>query len=863
MTAMPLTIEPEMLDVPRPNRAHINEHLYALFAPGFVKDYPDAWIEIAFADMAGDGTPNAAEHFSPFDLEKAAAFAEKKNLAGFNLYVGVSLRQGETGPSGRSSGDNFLAAAFAWSDSDDAGALVRINGALETHSLPTSMLVMTGRTPHERAHLYFRFDGKTTKDQVRNANIALKKLLDTDDVEDVCRVMRLAGTVSYPTEAKVARGYVPELVTLHIRKDSPAYTVERLTGFAPQGQADSTRPGRTDDGIMTLLEASRIEGKWHNSVREAIASMIGRGWSDLQIRLACAPYCKGGSTDPDLDDLINGARAKWNKPEDESASSAETEIVRLAKLPAIKYEQERKAAAEALGLRTSILDRLVQGERDRLGLDGDDDSGMQGRAISFPEPEPWPQTVDGAALLDDISKAISAHVIMPEASRDACALWAAHTFLTDATMISPRLAITSPTRGCGKTTCLDVISQLVLRPLPAANVSASAIFRVVEGFHPTLMIDEADSFLRDNEELRGVLNSGHRKGGAVLRNVGDDHTVRSFSTFGACAIALIGQLPPTLTDRSVPITLTRRKKDETITPFRLDQVGHLVVLARRLARWTGDNGVAIAATEPDMPAGIYNRAADNWRPLLAIATVAGGKWLERGQAAALRGVATDVDDASLLELLLGDIRDIFAKRAANEVDPADRIPSAALVEALAETDGRPWGEFGKSEKPITQNKLARLLKQLKIVPENIRIGDNVPKGYLLEHFKEAFARYLPDDGASEPLHRYNPYEMGISAGFQTATAQPDVADRKCEKPNNDGHCSGVAVGKGDQTEERVSCAENAPSDAPDDIPTDRTCAQCQGEIDGSERLVSVSGQAVWLHDVCERLWILGLDERER
>ena len=151
------------------------------------------------------------------------------------------------------------------------------------------------------------------------------------------------------------------------------------------------------------------------------------------------------------------------------------------------------------------------------------------------------------------------------------------------------------------------------------------------------MIDEADSFLRDNEELRGVLNSGHRKGGAVLRNVGDDHEPRSFSTYGACAIALIGQLPATLTDRSVPITLTRRKRDEAITPFRLDRVEHLVVLARKLARWTADNAVAIAATEPEMPAGIYNRAADNWRPLLAIATVAGGKLAGAGSRGCARG----------------------------------------------------------------------------------------------------------------------------------------------------------------------------------------------------------------------------------
>jgi 5S rRNA maturation endonuclease (ribonuclease M5) len=305
-------------------------------------------------------------------------------------------------------------------------------------------------------------------------------------------------------------------------------------------------------------------------------------------------------------------RADDAKP-DEEESEISIEISRLAKLTVIKYEQERKVAAEARGVRASVLDQLVRDERARLG---EDDSGMQGRAISFPEPEPWPEPVDGAALLDEISRAIGAHVVMPEASRDACALWVAHTFLLDGTMISPRLAITSPTRGCGKTTALDVISQLVLRPLPAANVSASAIFRVVEGFRPTLLIDEADTFLKDNDELRGILNSGHRKGGAVLRNVGDDHEPRSFSTYGACAIALIGQLPGTLTDRSVPITLTRRKRDEDITPFRLDRVAHLVVLARKLARWTADNDVAIAATEPEMPAGIYNRAADNWRPLL-------------------------------------------------------------------------------------------------------------------------------------------------------------------------------------------------------------------------------------------------------
>src|SRR5262249_17490506 len=124
-------------------------------------------------------------------------------------------------------------------------------------------------------------------------------------------------------------------------------------------------------------------------------------------------------------------------------------------------------------------------------------------------------------------------------------------------------------------------------------------------------------------------NSGHRRGGSVLRNVGDDHEPRAFATFAACAIAMIGQLPGTLADRSVNIDLVRRKADEAIEPFRFDRVEHLTVLARKLMRGTRDNAEAIAAAEPQMPAGLYNRAADNSRGLLSIATVAGGDWLAR------------------------------------------------------------------------------------------------------------------------------------------------------------------------------------------------------------------------------------------
>jgi hypothetical protein len=305
--------------------------------------------------------------------------------------------------------------------------------------------------------------------------------------------------------------------------------------------------------------------------------------------------------------------------------------------------------------------------------------------------------------------------------------------------ISPRLAITSPEKGCGKTTLLDVLSHLVMRPLPTANVTASAIFRIVEVQQPTLLIDEADSFLSGNDELRGILNSGHRRGGSVIRTVGEDFEPRAFSTYAACAIALIGKLPATLTDRSVPINLRRRRPDETCEQFRFNRTGPLDQLARQAARWAADNTDRVRGADPNMPCGMVNRLADNWRPLISIADMAGGEWPSRTrQAAQALAAAASDDDQSVRIALLTDIRRIFAERG------ADRLPSAELVEALVAIEGRPWAEW-KAAKAITANGLARLLAPFAIKPGTIRTGYGTPKGYQLVQFEDAFARYLPGD----------------------------------------------------------------------------------------------------------------------
>jgi putative DNA primase/helicase len=150
-----------------------------------------------------------------------------------------------------------------------------------------------------------------------------------------------------------------------------------------------------------------------------------------------------------------------------------------------------------------------------------------------------------------------------------------------------------------------------------------------------MLIDEADTFVGESEDLRGILNSGHRRGGQVIRTVGDDHYPRAFSSFCPVAIAQIGKLLSTLADRSIGIEMRRRTSSEKVTRFRNGRTPELGQLASKAARWVADNAETIRVCEPDIPKSIYNRAADNLEPLLAIAEVAGARIAEHARQVTL------------------------------------------------------------------------------------------------------------------------------------------------------------------------------------------------------------------------------------
>ena len=246
--------------------------------------------------------------------------------------------------------------------------------------------------------------------------------------------------------------------------------------------------------------------------------------------------------------------------------------------PTRTMNKSERAAASALGVRVVRFGQVRRGSQMRPHRGLGAGTGALARSCC------------GCRLLDLIADTARDHVVLPDGAAYAIALWVAFAHSHDCWPISPLLAITSPAPECGKTVLLDLLDGLVPKALPACNVTSSVVFRIIEERAPTLLIDEADTFLPDNNELRGILDSGHRRSNAfVLRNVGDHHEPKHFRTWSPKVVALIGKLPPTLYSRSIHIRLRRMLATESVMPLRFDRRGHLVPIKRKLIRWALDN----------------------------------------------------------------------------------------------------------------------------------------------------------------------------------------------------------------------------------------------------------------------------------
>lgn len=434
-------------------------------------------------------------------------------------------------------------------------------------------------------------------------------------------------------------------------------------------------------------------------------------------------------------------------------------IRKLASVSSLEYEKVREAEAERLGIRVSALDKEVSLARRAKQEEG-------GMAPLLRTMEPWPEAVEGAVLLNEILATMQRFIVCERETAISASLWCAFTWLVDFVQVAPLAVITAPEKRCGKSQMLNLIGRLSRRPLVASNISPAATFRVIEAHCPTLLIDEADSFFKENEELRGVINSGHtRQSAYVIRTVGDDHEPKQFSTWGAKAISGIGHLAETLMDRAVILELRRKLPSESVERLRHAEPGLFDRLASMLARFAEDAGPAIERARPDLPEALNDRAQDNWEPLLAIADHAGGDWPQLARHAALKLSGAEQESVSLSAELLADIREVFEEKKVARMFVAD------LLQSLNEDDLKPWATYNRG-KPMSPRQLAKRLDEYGISSKQLRIVYESKKGFEREQFEDAFTRYLtisPDTPTTNETSKQN-------NGNQINTPVSDVSD---------------------------------------------------------------------------------------
>lgn len=403
-------------------------------------------------------------------------------------------------------------------------------------------------------------------------------------------------------------------------------------------------------------------------------------------------------------------------------------------------------------------------------------------------------------VLGAISTFLHRFVAYPaEHSAVAHALWIVHTHLMDCWESTPRLAFLSPEPGSGKSRALEITEPLVPRPVHAVNTTPAYLFRKVadDAGKPTILYDEIDTVFgpkaKDNEDTRGMLNAGHRKGAVAGRCVVRGKSVETEELDAYCAVALAGldDLPDTIMTRSIVVRMRRRAPDEKIEPWRRRVNGiEADELHDRIAEWADVIRPMVDGAWPEMPDGVEDRNADVWEALLAIADAAGGEWPATARAAALASVGDRSSTAqSIGVLLLRDLRAIFGDR--------DAVSSADLINALVSLEESPWGDI--RGKQLDSRGLSRRLGKYNVHPEQVWIDGKNVRGYKRTDLSDSWVRYLdPAAVPPEASVRSARDARNTDDTAEIPSALADLADapargRDCGHPGDPAQRCGVCI----------------------------------------------------------------------
>ena len=455
---------------------------------------------------------------------------------------------------------------------------------------------------------------------------------------------------------------------------------------------------------------------------------------------------------------------------EQSTETIQDSILRLAALHPLEYDRVRQAEAKKLGIsRVSELDKAVSKARKQTVDDN----------APFPDIEPWPEPINPVLLLDEISATIRRFIAMDKHQADIAALWVTSCWFIDVIHTAPIALINAPERACGKTQLLTLLGKLAPRATQLSGISPSVLFRMIEKYQPTLFVDEIETVLKDNEDLRGLFNAGHTRDSAFVWRVDtstDDFEPKRFSVWGMKAVAGINaiKLAETVTSRSIVFELRRKKPGENVDRLRYAEPLLFERLTAQLARFASDCSEKIRQTRPILPDELGDREQDNIEPLLQVAYVAGGHWPDTATKAALKIFKASQSNQSTANELLADIQEIFETKHISKISTAD------LIEALISDDEKSWLTYNRG-KQLTPRQLASKLRDYSIYSKSIWLGyGKTPKGYELKQFEDAFDRYLSCLPQNLPPCRHESPEASNHVEISIADGK-NMADDKNQK----------------------------------------------------------------------------------
>jgi hypothetical protein len=542
----------------------------------------------------------------------------------------------------------------------------------------------------------------------------------------------------------------------------------------------------------------------------------------------------------------------------------------LARKDHTEYDRMRSELADTLGIRVGTLDDKVEAIRKKLVA-------TSTGALPHWRSEPWPEEVDGAALLDTLRREFSCYVALPPHADVALALYALHTYVFHHFDITPYLAITSPTRRCGKTVLITLLYWLCCRGKKSDSMSKAAIYRSVEGEKPTLVLDEVSWVLDLKDERQGILCGGFERNGFVeiCEGEGANITPRRFSTYCPKVFGLIGKLTGTLMDRSIELAMRRKLPTDQVRRLRRKDKPEFAELRQQALRWANDNGSALEAVPPAIDDRLNDRALDFWEPLYAIADVAGGEWPRRAREAAHALSGGEDKESALSIALLKDIKAHF------DASTLDYVWTKELLKDLVADPEKPWAEYSHG-RPVNDKNIAQFLRDFGVFSRNVGTRDRQAKGYRKSDFEDTWNRYLPSEevctpppgGPDLPSTRPPPCE-DYEKGQNLPSTAPVHGDYGPVHASVDASVDGTRTaggrlgGREKSTfslvnptpwtggREKYPPRESRGADDDDGLGSLRRCLYCNKP--GAKRW-EMDGRMVNLHFGCQQVWV---EEQER